>query len=166
MKLMILTSLLLSAFSLTAGAAVPSGLVPKPLATITNDQDSTKLTILALSDRNDQLVGIHSRGQGVDKTFWLKDIEKPAGVPLVEKNGYNVINLQGELSRDTQEGRLTARFLVNALFGSAEPCQFELKKNEQGWYIKNIYTKKAVALIHVRASSVGVNELQGLCPAR
>lgn len=161
MKLLILMSLLLSV-SISANASVPSGLKPLPLVTITNDKDSGTVQVSVLLDKNDKILGLYSKGEEA-KTIWFKDVEKPAGVPLVESQGYTVISLQGSLSRERQEGRITARYLVNAMFGRAQACQFDLKASKDGWYIKNIYTGRPVKSIHVTTSSVGVNQIQGLC---
>jgi hypothetical protein len=162
MKLVLIALSLL--LSLPAHAAIPSGLKAQPLVTITNDKDNARIVLSALIDRNQSLAGIYSQGSGPGQVYWLKDIENQ-GVTLVERYGYSLISLQGRLSRDTQEGRLTARYLVHAFRGTREDCPFELRKNNSGWYVRNIYTRRAVQRIHVLAGDSGIRQLQGLCPA-
>jgi hypothetical protein len=159
-------SLLLS-LSLSAEAEVPSGTVSLPLVTITNDQNTQKTVLSALVDNEDRVVGLYSAGgEGPDEAYWLKDIEKPEGVALLERQGRAVISVQGQLDRETQEGRLSVRYLANALFGSSRTCQFDLENNGDRMYVRNIYTGKIVKQVNVVTGTAGIKALQGLCPAQ
>lgn len=140
--------------------AAPSGLHPEALVTISNDRDSHKTVLSALVNGAGELVGFQTTGGSL---YWLKDVEKAGGVPLVERDGYTVITLQGALTRDTQEGRLRANYLANALLGSRKVCEFQVKKEAKGYVIRT-KSGQAVSKVHIVTSRLGVKELKGLCP--
>lgn len=165
MKLAFLT-LFFTLLSVSAHATPPSGLTAQPLMRITTNESKAFSVFSALINQSGELEGFYAKdNEGKHETFWLKDVEKSNGVTLIERKGYEVIKIRGQLNRTTQEGRLTADYLVNGLWGTREPCEFDLKKNASGWFVRSIYTKKQVTKVHVIASSVGVKQLQGLCPA-
>ena len=160
---LVLASLLLS--SLTAVAKVPSGLEALQLVVITNDQDSKKTYLSVLVDKDNNVAGLYSAGgEGTPDAFYVKDIEKKEGVPLVKRGRHTLITLNGRLDRKTQQGKFTARYLVNGLTGYREPCEFEIRRKDGKYAVRNVYTKKSVSKVHVTTSSLGIKELQGLCP--
>lgn len=164
MKLVLIT-FLLSLISISSQAAAPSGLTVQPLLRITTNESKATSVFSALINRSGVLEGFYAKdNEGEELTLWLKDVEKPGGVTLIERDGYEVIKIKGRLDRKTQQGRLTADYLVNGLWGTREPCEFELRSNPSGWFIRSVYTKKQVTKVHVVAGSMGVKQLEGLCP--
>jgi hypothetical protein len=162
-----LITLMLSLLSVSSQAAVPSGMVVQPLIRISSNESKAVSNFSALvNNKSGTLEGFFMKtSDGTEDTFWLKDVEKSSGVTLIERKGYEVLKIQGRLDRQSQQGRLKADYLVNALWGSREPCEFELRKNPSGWFIRSLYTKKQVSKVHVVAGSVGIKQLDGLCPA-
>lgn len=160
LKVTITTSVLMMT-TFIAQAANPRGVDVKLMADIKQASKSfTKLSALVQEGR---LVGIHSTAG--DATFWLKDIEKKEGVVLYETWGYKVLLLQGELSRDTQEGTLRAMYLTNARKLEYKSCKLNIKNDAEGnWRIENAYNDKVVNSINVVSTMSGVQKLEGLCP--
>ncbi len=168
MKLLISTLILL--FSFSVHAQIPSGLTAQHLVKITNSANNRIGKLSILVDEHNRIAGLYSQGgENPDHALYLKDFESDRGVPLLQRQtklGHKIlIALRGRIDRETQEGKGMAFYMSNAIWGSVEFCDFEIRKNEEGrWYIKNVYTKKPVTNIHVIASTFGITGLQGLCP--
>ena len=64
--------------------------------------------------------------------------------------------------------------MIMGLIGLIEGIIYLTKSDEEfvatyvngkkGWFVRNIYTGKAVKRVHVVTSGVGINLLQGFCP--
>jgi hypothetical protein len=165
-KLAIIT-LMLSLLSISSQGSIPSGMAVQPLIRISSNQSTAVSNFSALvNTKSGTLEGFHMKTtDGFEDTYWLKDVERSSGVTLIERKGYEVLKIQGRLDRLTQQGKLKADYLVNAVWGSRAPCEFELKKNPSGWFIRSLFTKKQVTKVNVVAGSVGIKQLDGLCPA-
>jgi hypothetical protein len=151
---------------------VPRGIKLESLFKITNDRDATMDTFNLMVDEKNLAAGVlisvdpRKREANPDHAFWLRDIEKPEGVVLVEAQGHKVLLLQGQLDRATQEGRFHVKFLTNGISNSYSSCDFLLKKTSSGWYAKNAYTGQKVTNMKIISWSLGLKTLQGICPEK
>ncbi len=150
----------------------PAGITLDYLFSITSDRDAIVNSFNLMVDERSLAAGVLVRpnpnklGVIADHTFWMVDIEKPAGVTLAEAQGHKVLLLQGLLDRATQEGRFHVKYLSNGLTNSYKTCDFLLKKSGQGWYVKNAYTGQKVTTMRVVSWTLGITTLQGICPGR
>lgn len=138
------------------------------LFSITNDRDSIQDSLQLMIDAKGLAAGYFVKpdpknNDRLENTFWMRDVEKQAGVALVEGQGHKVILLQGQLDRASQEGRFHLQYLANGLTNKYETCDFLLKKGDRGWYVKNAYNGQKVTNMKIITWSLGLTSLQGIC---
>ena len=161
-------------------AHVPPGMSLQKMITLTTDRDSGVYFLHLMQDTR----SLHPTGIFVEQrrtflrydgepdanpqgtAFLLADIEKPAGVPLFEAQGRKVLILQGALDRETQEGRLHLKYLVNGLSMTYETCDVVLRKSKNEFWAQNAYTGAKISAVKVITSFLGVVTLEGICPAK
>lgn len=155
---------------------IPSGVRLQKLVTLTNDKDNNAINLHLMLDKSDLVTGFYGqanennifaqaneRGKNV---FWLRDIESKEGVVLASRSGYDVLLMNGNLDRESQEGKFTIRYLSNGLSKRYESCDFFLRKAKNSWFIQNAYTKAKVTKVNVTSWSLGITTIEGICPKK
>jgi hypothetical protein len=133
------------------------------ITNVTNEKGESVLVSSLSTDG--ALAGMELTAPDYKKTFLAADIAK--GVVLVEQDKYKVLLLKGAVDARTQEGDFTMSYLFNAPSNTYKTCQFTLRRDGNGWFIENSYTRaKPVTNIKVIRGSFGVDTLQGICPAK
>jgi hypothetical protein len=150
---------------------VPPGVGLQPLVSITTDRDASKNNLSAMIDGKGNITGLYGvttdGAEAGEQVFPLADIESAKGSVLAVVSGRNALILQGKLDRNTQEGRFRINYLSNGLFMKYKSCDFNLKKDPNGnSYVQNAYTGARVNRVHVISHSLGITDLQGICPAQ
>lgn len=148
---------------------VPPGTELQALVSITTDRDNSKNNLSAMVDGRGQIFGLYGvttdGAEAGEQTFPLSDIEGPNGSVLAVVSGRNALILQGKLDRNTQEGRFRINYLTNGLFMKYKSCDFNLKKDAAGAsYVQNAYTGARVSQVRVITHSLGITDLEGICP--
>lgn len=153
---------------------VPPGVTLQRLATMTSDRDRNVHYLNLMIDDKNLVAGLFNESDPKNKpsdddlrgehVFWLRDIESEEGVVLAVAKGRKALILRGLLDRESQEGRFTIKYLANGLTMRYESCDFELKRKENSWVVKNVYTGGEVTTVHVETKMLGIATLKGLCP--
>lgn len=174
-SLAILVLLFLSTTVLSAVAApLPAGMTTVPLATITNDRDSSVSHIKLML--NDQAVvkGIYmttspsassSASPKQSQVYWLTGIESDRGVVLGQGQGVQAIFLRGNIEPEYGYGALTISYLSNGLFRNYNQCQLGLQRvNPHDWQLVNSYNNQPITHIEVQTWALGISTLKNVCP--
>ena len=148
---------------------LPEGMHTQPLIVLTNNKDAFVYNLHAMIDKNGQAAGMYKmedRGKDgeIHDVYWMRDLESEAGVVLVNRSDRNAILLNGTIDRETKEGRFVIRYLTNGLSMSYESCNIDLKHDDKGWYVQNVYTGERVDHAFVETYFLGIKKIQGLCP--
>lgn len=153
---------------------VPPGVTLERLAAMTSDRDKNIHYLNLMIDDKNLIAGLFNESDPKNKpsdddargehVFWLRDIESEEGVVLAVAKGRKALILRGLLDRETQEGRFTIKYLANGLTMRYESCDFELKRKENGWFVKNVYTGAEVTSVHIETKMLGIATLKGICP--
>lgn len=131
------------------------------LMTVTGDNGKTA-SVDVLSNAG-AAIGMAVNAEGT-KQYMLADLAK--GVVVLQKDQYKVLILSGSVETRSQEGTFTMKYLTNGLLGTYKSCDFLVRRDNNGWYVENIYThEKPVSNITVVTTKVGVKTLRGICPA-
>jgi hypothetical protein len=144
---------------------LPPGMGLQKMFTLTTDRDSNVYDLHAMLDsRNLSATGMYIRSAEGGRAFLLTDIEKPSGVTLFETQGRKVLILQGNLNRDTNEGRLHLKYLANGLSMTYETCDVILRRTGNQYWVQNAYTNAKITAAKVLTYWAGVTTIQGICP--
>ncbi len=146
---------------------VPPGITLQKLADLTSDRNMGDVALSLMLEKN-LVAGFYGERHATNEpvegvVYWQRDIEKPAGVSLLQVAGRDAAFLNGLLDRATQEGRFTIRYLANGITMRYESCDFLLKKGGDKWHIQNIHTGAKVPEIRVTTWSFGITTLEGIC---
>ncbi len=166
----ILAALFFAASAHAESFAVPPGLTLDPLFILKNTRDASTQSVNVMQNKAGFPEGMYVNPitwfseNTADNAFWLRDIETPHGVVLLQKDGYDVMKLRGSLNRETLEGRFQLTFLANGITNRYLTCDFLLKKSGENWYGQNAYTGQVVTTVNVVVWSLGIRNLEGLCP--
>lgn len=158
---------------------VPPGMALQRMMILTSDRDQ-EVHFLHLMQKKDTLVptgmfvekrksflqmdDVDPSAQG--KTFYLADIERPEGAAVFEASGRKVLILQGTLNRSNYEGRLKLKYLTNGLSMSYDSCDVLLRNTRGQYWAQNAYTGEKITSVKVITHFLGVDTLEGLCPAQ
>lgn len=152
----------------------PADMKLQKLITLSNDRDASLSHLNAMVDKNGQAAGLYNKleerggfrvfDDEVDPVIWLRDIESKDGAVLFASQGRKAILIQGQLDRETQEGRFTIRYLANGVSMRYASCDILLRHKEGKWWVQNAYTKKKVTEAKITTWSFGITTLEGICP--
>src|SRR5699024_10048958 len=167
--------LLLSSIALPAVAApLPAGMTTVPLATITNDRDTSVSEIKLML--NDQAVvqGIYlttsasvnsSPSPQQSRVYWLAGIESNHGVVLGQGQGVQAIFLRGDIKPRNGYGSLVISYLSNGIFRSYDQCRVGLQRvDPYNWQLVNSYNNQPITHIEVQTWALGISTLKNVCP--
>ena len=169
------------ALALSTGAAVsattqslPAGMTAVPLATITNDRDSSVSKLELMLDDQAFVHGIYMEtsagaGGGPAKTsgqvYWIDGIESPDGVVLGQGQGVKAIFLRGMIETQGDHGALVIKYLTNGLFKQYDECAVKLQRlAPYDWQLVNAYNDHPIKLIQVQTWALGISTIANVCP--
>lgn len=174
---------LATAFALTtatlASAAVaplPTGTTTVPLASITNDRDSSVSDIKLMVNGAGTVRGIYLEtrasassdpAQAKAEVYPLAGIESAHGVVLGQGQGVKAIFLKGEIPPQGDHGALVIRYLANGLFRHFKECRIGLQRTgADHWQLVNAYDGQPITHIEVQTWALGISTIGNVCPAR
>src|SRR5699024_924785 len=134
----ILALVVASAIAIPATAAtLPTGMTAVPLATITNDRDTSISKINLILGSQARVRGIYMQTrpsadsepvQDQNKIYWIGGIESDHGVVLGQGQGVEAILLRGDIQSEDGRGSLVISYLNNGIFGSYNQCTVHLQR--------------------------------------
>ncbi len=175
----VLSSFVATAVVCVAGAAVaarlPSGMVTRRLATITNDRDKTVSYLDLMLSAQGVVKGLYLQTsadsnsappESSGQVYWLQQIESRDGVVLGQGKGVKAILLQGTIEPTGGHGSLVIRYLTNGVFKRYAACPVTLRREPDGnWELINVDDGHAFDQIHVRTWMLGISSLTHICNA-
>lgn len=164
-----------SAIALPVSAAtLPSGMTAVPLATISNDRDTSISKINLILGSQSMVRGIymqtkpsaHSQASPAqDAIYWIGGIESDHGVVLGQGQGVEAILLRGDIESKDGRGSLVISYLNNGIFGSYHECKVDLQRlAPRQWQLVNSYNNQPVSHIKVQTWALGISTLTNVCP--
>lgn len=154
---------------------VPPGITLKSLVTITSDKNNNKDYLSLMVNPSFEITGMYSmpdpknekNENGSGRSIYpLGEIESAKGSVMLTARGRDIMLMKGTLNRKTLEGRFAIRYLTNGIFMNYESCELLLKREKENWYVENAYNGKRVQVIKVHTHSLGISDLEGICPER
>lgn len=174
MKLVTASSFLtLALLAGATGAAttqqLPPGMTAVPLATITNDRDTSISQLALMLDDQAFVHGLYMETRGGNKTsrqvYWIDGIESRDGVVLGQGQGVKAIFLRGMIETQGDHGALTIKYLSNGLFKKYHECAVKLERvAPYDWQLVNAYDDHPIKLIQVQTWALGISTLANVCP--
>jgi len=172
----ILAFVLLCGIVMPASAVpLPQGMTTVPLATITNDRDTSVSEINLILGSQAMVRGIYLETKaGADsgtaaaseQIHWLGGIESDDGVVLGQGQGVEAIFLRGNIESQSGYGSLVIRYLTNGIFGHYDECRVDLQRlAPQKWQLVNSYNNKPIEHIEVQTWALGISTIGNVCPA-
>lgn len=166
--------LLSSALMPAAAVPLPEGMTAVPLATITNDRDTSVSQINLMLNERAVVRGIYLETSPAaegkppaanDRVYWLGGIESSHGVVLGQGQGVQAILLRGDIEPRNGHGSLVIQYLTNGLFGSYDKCRVALRRTAPyQWQLVSAYTGKPIEHIAVQTWALGISTLTNVCP--
>lgn len=177
-RFLILSILALVLFSTAAVSAInkslPAGMTTVPLATITNDRDSSVSQINLMVNEQAIVRGIYlttsasldsSPAQAQGQVYWLSGIESGNGVVLGQGQGVDAIVLRGNIEPKNGYGSLVISYLSNGIFWNYDQCRINLQRvDPHHWKLINSYNNQPVTHIKVKTWALGISTLANVCP--
>lgn len=174
---------LITAFALLAGsiacasaAQLPVGVTAVPLASITNDRDSSISDIKLMLTDQGTVRGIYLEtrasvnsdpAQASGQLYSLVAIESADGVVLGQGQGVKAIYLKGAIPPRGDHGYLVIRYLTNGIFRHYDECRIGLQRTgPHDWQLVNAYNGRPIKHIEVQTWALGISTIANVCPAQ
>lgn len=148
---------------------LPDNIETQPLVEITNDRDRAISNMALMIDAEERVTGLYTETEtprGIDENniYPLKELQSSKGIVVEERDGRDVIRLQGKVDDERGRAQLTIRYLTNGLFGQYKLCKLVAKRDTSGqWQAENPETGRSVRRVHIVTHSLGIKRLQGAC---
>lgn len=163
-------------FASASVTPLPVGVTAVPLASITNDRDTSVSDIkLMLSDQG-SVRGIYLEtrasaqadpAQGSSQVYPLAGIESADGVVLGQGQGVKAIFLKGDIPPQGDRGSLVIRYLANGVFHHYKECRIGLQRlGPDDWQLVNAYNGRPITHIEVQTWALGISTIGNVCPVR
>lgn len=159
-----------------AAAALPAGVTAVPLASITNDRDSSISDIKLMVNDAGAVRGIYleTRASAASdpalakaQVYPLAGIESRDGVVLGQGQGVKAIFLKGEIPPQGDRGSLVIRYLANGVFRHFKECRIGLERlGADDWQLVNAYDGRPITHIEVQTWALGISTIGNVCPTR
>lgn len=158
----------------TIAATLPTGMTAVPLATITNDRDTSISKINLILGSQSMVRGIYlqtkpnadsTSSATQNKIYWIGGIESEHGVVLGQGQGVEAILLRGDITSQDGHGSLVISYLNNGLFGRYNKCRVNLQRlTPHHWQLVNSYNDQPISHIKVQTWALGISTLANVCP--
>lgn len=166
---------LVTAAYATPVARIPVGMTIVPLASITNDRDTSISDLTLMLNDHGTVRGLYLRtrpsatsspAQSYAQVYYLADIESPDGVVLGQGKGVKAIFLKGNIPPRGTHGSLVIRYLTNGIFRHYDQCRIGLQRlGPDDWRLVNAYNGRTVKHIEVETWALGISTIANVCPA-
>ena len=152
----------------------PAGIILQKLFTISSDTDNNKVDLMLMVDKNGLAQGLYKKevpgyvpaqNENGANVYWTRDMESSSGAVLLNRQNRDVLILQGELDRETQEGNYKLKFLTDGISMTYAACDLLLKNAGGRWFVQNAYTGAAITKAKVTTNwmGTGISSIQGIC---
>lgn len=156
-------------------ARVPVGMTTVPLASITNDRDTSVSKLKLMLNDVGAVQGIYLQTRpsansdaapSSAQVYSLAAIESPDGVVLGQGKGVKAIFLKGNIPPQGNHGSLVIRYLTNGIFRHYDECRIGLQRTgPENWQLVNAYNGRTVKHIEVETWALGISTIANVCPA-